>query len=88
MRTVLLAWEVGGGLGHLINLLPLARGLSGRGHRVVAVLRDLSKVEHVFQNIDIEILQAPKRPQRRFISNWCGILPTCFTTMAFMTRIV
>ena len=42
MPTVLLAWELGGGLGHFMNLRPLAEGLRRRGHRVVAALRDLS----------------------------------------------
>jgi UDP:flavonoid glycosyltransferase YjiC (YdhE family) len=36
MATILLTWELGAGLGHLVNLLPLARGLLQRGHRVYA----------------------------------------------------
>jgi len=59
MANVLLAWELGGGLGHLVNLLPLAKNLRERGHCVVAALRDLSRVNEVFQGHDVTCLQAP-----------------------------
>ena len=59
MATILLTWELGGGLGHLVNLLPLAQGLFERGHRVVAALRDLSRAEDVFRGIEVTYLQAP-----------------------------
>jgi hypothetical protein len=39
MSIILLTWELGGGLGHLVNLLPLARGLSQRGNRVFAAIK-------------------------------------------------
>jgi hypothetical protein len=38
MGIVLLSWELGGGAGHLINLLPLAKGLAARGHKVFAAM--------------------------------------------------
>ena len=59
MATILLTWELGGGLGHLVNLLPLAKGLFERGHRVVAALRDLSRAEDVFGGVEVTYLQAP-----------------------------
>ncbi|MGA2618302.1 MAG: hypothetical protein ABSF26_11875 [Thermoguttaceae bacterium] len=59
MATILLTWELGGGLGHFVNLLPLARGLRGRGHRVFAALRDLSQAEQVFAGLGISYFQAP-----------------------------
>lgn len=39
MARILLAWEVGVGLGHVIPLRVLADGLSARGHHVVMLLR-------------------------------------------------
>jgi hypothetical protein len=51
--------EVGGRLGHLVKLLPLACELASRGHKVVPVLRDLSRVGDVFAGIDLSCLQAP-----------------------------
>jgi hypothetical protein len=43
VATILYAWELGGGLGHLLRSLPLARKLAGRGHRVIAALRELRR---------------------------------------------
>ena len=42
MARVLLAWELGGGLGHVLPLGQLAAALRTRGHAVDLVLRDLS----------------------------------------------
>jgi UDP:flavonoid glycosyltransferase YjiC (YdhE family) len=39
---VLIAWELGGNLGHVVSLLAVARELRARGHGVVFALRDLS----------------------------------------------
>jgi hypothetical protein len=64
MATILLTWELGGGLGHLLNLLPLARGLCQRGHRVFAALRDLSKAAKVFAGLDVSFLQAPHKTRK------------------------
>jgi len=42
LSRVLLAWELGGNLGHVVALLGLARGLRERGHQVLFAMRDLS----------------------------------------------
>jgi hypothetical protein len=42
MSTILLTWESGGGLGHLLQMMPLATALVKRGHRVHVALRNLS----------------------------------------------
>ncbi len=59
MARVLLTWELGGGLGHLVNLEPLARSLSRRGHEVYAALKDVSRADRVFDGADVSLLQAP-----------------------------
>jgi hypothetical protein len=61
MGNVLLTWELGGGFGHLSNLLPLARGLAGSGHRVFLALKDLSRAGKVFAGIPVSYLQAPAK---------------------------
>jgi hypothetical protein len=47
MGTALIAWELGGGLGHLVQLAPLARGLARRGHGVFAAVRHLGRAGEV-----------------------------------------
>ena len=59
MATILIAWELGSGLGHLHPLSQLARKLRSAGHRVVLASRDLSLVEGLFGGCGIECFQAP-----------------------------
>lgn len=59
MATVLMAWELGGGLGHVTVLAPLAERLLGAGHRVVLAVRDVSAAQLVFGDSNVQILQAP-----------------------------
>ncbi len=61
MATVLFAWELGAGLGHLVNLRPLVAGLLERRHRVVLALRDLSRVRWIIPDSKAALLQAPHK---------------------------
>ena len=60
-KTVLIAWELGMGLGHLMQLLPLARDLAARGYTVVVALRHLERAAEVFGSAGVFFLQAPYR---------------------------
>jgi hypothetical protein len=57
--TVLFCWELGGGLGHLMQMLPLAEGLAKRGHRVYMALRDLDRAGTLYGRTGVSFLQAP-----------------------------
>jgi len=59
MATVLLSWELGGGLGHLVRLWPIAKGILNRGHRVVAVVQDVVQARRVFLDQRVAVLPAP-----------------------------
>lgn len=59
MKTVLFAWELGGGLGHIGRMLPLAQALADRGYRIVFVLRELAQSAPIFANRPFMVLQAP-----------------------------
>lgn len=59
MSRFLFAWELGGGLGHLGPLLPVARGLRARGHQVAFALRDLSGLAALDPAAELQALQAP-----------------------------
>jgi hypothetical protein len=64
MARILLAWEMGLGLGHLVRLHSLARELSARGNELLLAARDLSQVRNVFGNIKITLLAAPWNSRR------------------------
>jgi UDP:flavonoid glycosyltransferase YjiC (YdhE family) len=58
MATFLFAWELGMGAGHCVNLFPLAKGISDRGHTVYVAARDLSAARHVFGSLPVHYLAA------------------------------
>lgn len=59
MSRFVLAWELGGGYGHLSALVPLARDLRSRGHQVTCILRDVSRSAPLFGPLGVPVLQAP-----------------------------
>lgn len=59
MATILLTWELGGGMGHVIPLRILAEELTRRGHRVTAALKNLVTASSTFHDTGIRLLQAP-----------------------------
>ena len=64
MGTILFGWESGGGLGHLLQMRPLAEGLVRRGHRVYVALRHLSETAaDVFGHSGVRFRQAPFKPE-------------------------
>jgi hypothetical protein len=86
MATILLAWELGGGLGHVMSMRPLAEGLARRGHRVVAVLRDLSSARDFITHPAVICLQAPFKHERmRDIEPTCS-LPAAVPGLAAPAR--
>jgi hypothetical protein len=59
MATILFAWELGAGLGHINLMRPLAEGLRQRGHDVRLALRDLSRASALFDPTAFPFYQAP-----------------------------
>lgn len=58
MSRIVFAWELGGSLGHIGNILPFARELKARGHEVSLILRELQNVAtRLDQNLSV--FQAP-----------------------------
>jgi len=64
LSRVLLAWELGGNLGHIVALLGLARGLRERGHHVLFAMRDLSNAALLARE-GFSFLPAPSPSHRR-----------------------
>jgi UDP:flavonoid glycosyltransferase YjiC (YdhE family) len=59
MSRVLLAWELGGGYGHVAALLPLAVKLAARGHEILFALRNVSRAEPLLGRHGFPVVQAP-----------------------------
>jgi len=67
MATILLTWELGFGMGHLMNLRPIGQELIRRGHQVVAIVRDLPRAKVILGTEGIVCLPAPLAvPRGRF----------------------
>jgi len=63
-QKILLTWELGAGMGHLIPLRHLAESLLQRGHRVALAAQDLTGAGRLFQGLSIEWWQAPFKNTR------------------------
>lgn len=59
MSKILLAWELGAGLGYIQALLPLATELKSRGHEPLFALKDLTHAESLISPYDISFCQSP-----------------------------
>ena len=60
MKTILFAWELGEGLGHVGPLQSVARELSAAGHRAVFAVRDVVGSRALLKDEDCPVLQAPR----------------------------
>jgi UDP:flavonoid glycosyltransferase YjiC (YdhE family) len=61
MKTVLLAWELGGGMGHIVTLWRLAKRLRQRDLRLVAAVKN-PDAGRLLCSQGIEIVRAPAWP--------------------------
>lgn len=59
MGTVLLGWELGGGLGHASTLIEVARALADRGHAPVLALKDPVAPRAVLTGVRCPVVPAP-----------------------------
>ena len=64
-RTVLFAWELGAGYGHLMQMLALAEALAQEGHTVVVALRHLDRANEVFGRAGVYYMAAPYKAAAR-----------------------
>ncbi|NCC30650.1 MAG: hypothetical protein EOM24_01355, partial [Chloroflexia bacterium] len=55
----MIAWELGGGFGHISRIAALARGFLAAGHRVSLCLSDLSRVYDFVGQLPVGLYQAP-----------------------------
>jgi UDP:flavonoid glycosyltransferase YjiC (YdhE family) len=59
VKTFVLCWELGAGLGHVGRLVPIAKALEARGHRCVLMVRDLVQSGALLRELGLPALQGP-----------------------------
>jgi hypothetical protein len=59
VATVLLGWELGGGLAHAQRLHKVGLALAARGHQPVFALQNLAETWALFRDAPFPVLQAP-----------------------------
>ncbi len=74
MGTVLLGWELGDGLGHVVKLLEVAHELAAHGHTPVLALKDFAVARSLLRDVPFQILQAPI---------WWQPIPTSFRASSY-----
>jgi len=72
MGTVLFAWELGGGLGHVGPMRVLAEELSSRGHRAIFAVRNVISGRMMLGDIG-PVLQAPVAEPIRNVGQAFGV---------------
>ncbi|MBV1876615.1 MAG: hypothetical protein KUG79_03120 [Pseudomonadales bacterium] len=60
MSHIALAWEIGGGFGHIARLQALARRLLSEGHKVSVYSIDLATASKLLGDLELPIYQAPR----------------------------
>jgi hypothetical protein len=74
MNTILLAWQLGAGTGHVMRMRPFAELGRDTSHRVYAVFRHLTRAAPAFAKVPVNFLQAPAKAE----GNLCFRRPTHF----------
>jgi hypothetical protein len=64
-KTALFAWELGAGLGHLMQTLPLAEDLVRAGHLVYVAMRNLGGAASVYGRAGVRFLPAAFKVEGR-----------------------
>ena len=58
-RTILFTWECGAGMGHLVQIRPIAAELCRRGRRVIVAARDVVLAATVLEGTGVTLVAAP-----------------------------
>jgi len=79
MARIVMCWELGGGLGHVAPMKPLAEALRARGHEVCFIVRETLAAELLLDPVNLPWFRAPLQvepviPFRRPTLNMAHIL--------------
>lgn len=85
MARILCAWELGGGLGHVNKLKPVAERLRARGHEVLFAVREIN-TGMVLREIGFPTLQAPRFAGRVVASTQPATYAEMLITVGFASE--
>ena len=71
-RPVLIGWELGGNLGHLMPLAVVVRQLIDHDVPIIAAVRELLPAATAFKELQLPVLPAPGWPRHRHMGNEDG----------------
>ncbi len=77
---VLLAWEMGGGLGHVHPLLRVGRPLAERGYRMAMVVRNLVEPDVLLRHLPFPVPRCRSKGRSAPVAT-----PTCWRCTASRT---
>ena len=77
-RKVFIAWELGGGLGHIMQAAALAHGFVAQGCEVFVALRELGLSGLASWPAGCHLLQAPLADQTKTLDNLCNYADILF----------
>ncbi len=81
MANILIAWELGGGYGHLDSMFSIGNQLTVSGHSVHYAVRDLPRAELRAGSTHLKVFQSPyylaQSSQQASAINYSGILLRC-----------
>ncbi len=64
-KRILLTWELGGGLGHIVRLTAIGKLLVDQGHQVTIAVPDKLRLPSYLGYPGIDVIQAPTYPGKR-----------------------
>ena len=82
MARIVMCWELGGDLGHVARMKPLAESLHARGHAVSFIVRETIGAERLLDPVKFRWLQAPiqadpVRPGKLPTLNFTHVMYNC-----------
>jgi UDP:flavonoid glycosyltransferase YjiC (YdhE family) len=79
MKTILIAQEMGSGLGHIGVLLPIALKLKEQGYNVVFLVKDIVNVSNILDKHDFKYFSFP----HSYNTNYNRVIPDSYCDMLF-----
>lgn len=76
-KHILIAWELGGGLGHIARISAIAKGLVAAGHQISLCVQDLPGTHQFVRGLPLDLFQTPL-----WLKRLKGVgPPACFSEM-------